>query len=76
MCEERGNKCKFELSRTFQSFELPRDVIENGDLTLKTVVSFFTSHKSYAKFDEKSRPDPDFAWKKASFEVPLDRVPK
>ena len=65
MCEELGDKCKFEISRTFQSFELPRDVIENGDLTLKTVVSFFTSHKPYAKYHEKSRPDPDLACKKA-----------
>ena len=52
-------KHEFELSRTFQSFELPRDVIENGDLTLKTVVSFFTSHKPLAEFYKKSRPDPD-----------------
>ena len=58
-------KRKFELSRTFQSFELPRDVIENGDLTLKTVVSFFTSHKPFAEYYEKSRPDPDLACKKA-----------
>lgn len=33
-------------------------------------------HKPLAKYYEKSRPDPDSAWKKASFEVPLDRVPK
>ena len=69
-------KRKFELSRTFQTFELSRDVIANGDLTLKTTVSFFTLHMSSAKFHEKSRPDPDLAWKKASFEVPLNRVPK
>ena len=58
-------KRKFELSRTFQSFELPRDVIENGDLTHKNTVSFFTQHKPLAKYYEKSRPDPDLACKKA-----------
>ena len=71
-----GYKREFELSRTFQTFELLRDVIQNGDLTLKTTVSFFTPHMSLAKLHEKSRPDPDLGWKKASFEVPLNRVPK
>ena len=58
-------KREFEFSRTFQSFELPRDVIENGDLTHKNTVSFFTPHKPYAESYEKSRPDPDLACKKA-----------
>ena len=60
-----GYKRKFELSRTFQTFELPRDVIKNGDLALKTTVSFFSPHMSLAKLHQKSRPDPESAWKKA-----------
>ena len=62
---DRGAKSKFEFSRTFKSFELPRDVIANGDLPLKIAISFFTSHKSIAKYCDKSRPDPDSGCKKA-----------
>ena len=62
---DRCAKSEFEFSRTFKSFELPRDVIANGDLPLKIAISFFTSHKDIAKYCDKSRPDPDSGCKKA-----------
>ena len=62
---DRGAKSKFEFSRTYKSFELPRDVIANGDLPLKIAISFFTLHKDIAKYCDKSRPDPDSGCKKA-----------
>ena len=62
---DRCAKSEFEFSRTFKSFELPRDVIANGDLPLKIAISFFTSHMSIAKYCDKSRPDPDSGCKKA-----------
>ena len=62
---DRCAKSEFEFSRTFKSFELPRDVIANGDLPLKIAISFFTSHMAIAKYCDKSRPDPDSGCKKA-----------
>ena len=73
---DRCAKSEFEFSRTFIFFWLFRTVIANGDLTLKTAISFFTLHKLLAKFGEKSRPDPDSACKRPQFEVPHDSVRK
>ena len=73
---DRCDKNDFEFSRTFNLFWLWRAVIANGDLTLKTAISVFTSHKLLAKFGYKSRPDPDSACKRPQFEVPHDSVRK